>query len=59
MRNLKKLVFAAALTFAASLSTPPQASAVDWCLLCDQTDDCVYCCICGGGAPAACTRGCG
>ena len=54
MRNLKKLLFAGALTAAAVLSTPKPALAVPWCDLCAESGNCFYCCKCDGQTSGYC-----
>jgi hypothetical protein len=50
MKNLKKLLFAAALIGAAVVSAPKTASADNhWCIQCAATGDCTACCMCDGG----------
>jgi hypothetical protein len=56
MRNLKKLLFAAALAATAFMSAPHKTYALctQCCTQCDQTADCVACCRCGGGTISHC-----
>jgi hypothetical protein len=60
MKNLKKLLFAAALVGAAVVSAPKTASADLWCDRCDaHPSNCVACCMCGGGNTLSyCTQAC-
>jgi hypothetical protein len=59
MKNLKKLLFAAALIGAAVVSAPRAAQAGSpACNQCNLTHDCTACCVCAGGQIGPCARMC-
>ncbi|HKI05672.1 MAG TPA: hypothetical protein VKK31_27070 [Thermoanaerobaculia bacterium] len=60
MKNLKKLLFAAALVAAAIVSAPPKAEATAWCDSCAASGytHCFSCCKCAGETNAECIRLC-
>ncbi|HEV2855540.1 MAG TPA: hypothetical protein VHC97_22300 [Thermoanaerobaculia bacterium] len=62
MRNLKKLLLAAALIAAAVASAPAKSEAVDrWCETCAASGytHCYSCCRCNGGTSSYCIEICG
>lgn len=69
MRALVRLAVAVALLAVSILSSPSNASANTWCLLCERQDGCinlphdpyccVNCCLCNGGALRDCQDYCG
>jgi hypothetical protein len=62
MKNLKKLLFAAALIGAAVVSAPKTAQAADiiYCNMCNASGgtDCFNCCVCDTGLIGPCARMC-
>ena len=59
MKNLKKLLLAAALVAAAVASAPAPVVASGWCTECNATLDCFPCCKCDGGSTSYCLSICG
>jgi hypothetical protein len=61
MRNLKKLLLAAALIAAAVASVPAKTEATDWCATCAASGftHCYSCCRCDGGTSSYCINICG
>lgn len=59
MRKFTPILLAAALIVGLAALAPAPAQAVDWCFLCDQSPECMSCCMCEFMSVGICGPLCG
>jgi hypothetical protein len=59
MKRLAKLLLLAVLTCAALTASARKASALNWCLACQEGGGCIDCCLCENETLAYCLKVCG
>ncbi len=58
MKRMAKFALVVLIAGAALLASAPKASALNWCLACYETGECIDCCICDGGTITSCATHC-